>query len=492
MVAMRMFCVIALFVSSAPALVAQPVDLGSRLELMVDDYLIASISGGARLILHPPTPHEVVIVHDEPWEGNSCGYYCVFQDGDIYRMYYRGSSQTLKDEPPLPDMTTCYGESRDGIYWEKPKLGLFDFHGSKDNNIIWMGNTSHDFTPVRDENPACPPEGKYKCVASGDGGLVAFQSPDGIHWSPMNDGKPIITQGAFDSQNMAFWDPLRGEYRCYFRDFRDGLRDIRTATSKDFVHWTDSAWLEYPGAPKEQLYTNQIILYYRAPHIFLGFPTRYVDRGWCPSVEALPELEHRRKRFEDSEREGTAVTDGLFMSSRDGQTFRRWGEAFIRPGLRTKDNWAYGDNYQNWGIVETQSEVDVGIKELSVYATESYWTGTSSQLRRFTLRIDGFVSMNAPLSGGEFTTKPLVFSGKDLELNFSTSAAGTIRAEIQDELGTPIPGFTYDEGHAIYGDHLEHVVPWKDGKSLAELAGKPIRLRFVLSDADLYSFRFRG
>ena len=144
-------------------------------------------------------------------------------------------------------------------------------------------------------------------------------------------------------------------------------------------------------------------------------------------MEALPGLEHRLLRRAASEREGSALTDGLFMSSRDARNFRRWDEAFIRPGLRSKDNWVYGDNYQNWGIVETASSIEGAPNELSVYATESYWTGTSSQLRRYTLRIDGFASVGAPLGGGEFVTKPLTFQGQNLVMNFSTSAAGDIR-----------------------------------------------------------------
>ncbi|HPO13473.1 MAG TPA: hypothetical protein PLI09_08515 [Candidatus Hydrogenedentes bacterium] len=486
-----MISTVGLLIMSGMLLAAEPVSIGSRLELMIDDYLIEHMSGGATLRLHPPTPQEIVLVHDAPWEGNSCNYYSVFQDGDLYRMYYRGSGQTLKGEAADHEMTTCYAESRDGIHWTKPSLGLFEFNGSKDNNILWMGGSSHDFTPVKDTNPNCPPETKYKCVGAGDGGLLAFQSPDGIHWSPMNDGQPVITKGAFDSQNMAFWDETRKEYRVYFRDFRDGLRDIRTATSQDFIHWTDGQWLAYPGAPAEQLYTNQIIPYYRAPHIFLGFPTRYVDRGWTPSVEALPELEHRRMRAALSPREGSAVTDGLFMTSRDAAIFHRWDEVFIRPGLRTKDNWTYGDNYQNWGIVETKSAIDDGITELSVYATESYWTGRSCQLRRFTLRMDGFASLHAPRSGGEIITKPILFDGKDLVLNFSTSAAGSIKIEIQNPDGAPIDGFRLEDATDLFGDHLEHIVPWKDHRDLSALAGKPICLRIVFNDADLYALRFK-
>lgn len=469
-----------------------PIDIGSRRELFVDTFLIDRVDG-VELQMHRPIPREVVLIHDAPWEGSGSGYHTIFRDGDRFRMYYK--AWQLDVEPgkviqPHP-LFACYAESRDGIHWEKPNLGLFEFNGSKENNIVWSGAGSHDFTPFKDVNPACRPEARYKAVGYGKGGLLAFQSPDGIHWEPMADGKPIMTKAAFDTQNLAFWDEVRGEYRAYVRDFRDGRRDVKTATSNDFLTWTELEWLEYPGAPDEQLYTNQIKPYYRAPHLFIGFPTRYTERRDLESFATLPHDEHRRLRASASRRYGTAVTDGLLMTSRDGRTFHRWGEALLRPGLRTTDNWAYGDNYIAWHVLETQSDIPGAPNELSLYASESYWTGKSSQLRRYTMRIDGFVSVQAPRSGGEFVTKPLIFDGDELALNYSTSAAGNLRIEVQTADGQPIEGFRLDDCRVIFGDELDRIVQWRPESRLGELAGTPIRLRIVMDDADLYSLQFR-
>ena len=472
----------------------EPLDIGSRLELLVDDYLIDRLAGGAALRMHEPVPREIVIVHDAPWEGNGCGYHAVFQDGDRYLLYYRGAQwvEEAGKHGRGHEFVACVAESTDGIHWTKPELGLLEFQGSKKNNIVWKGVHAHDFTPFKDTNPACPPEARYKAIALGKPkGAYAFQSPDGLRWTPMNDGKPVITKGAFDTQNLAFWDSVRGEYRAYVRDFRQGKRDIRTATSKDFVHWTEPVWLSYPGAPREQLYTNQIKPYYRAPHLFIGFPTRYIDRGWTPAVEALSELEHRRLRAKANRRYGTALTEGLLMTSRDGVTFRRWQEAFLRPGLRLKHNWKYGDNYIAWHVVETKSHLPDSPNGLSLYATEGYWTGTSSTLRRYTLRLDGFVSLHAPMAGGEMVTRPFTFKGTSLVLNVSTSAAGSIRVELQDAAGKAIKGFALADCHEVFGDSLELAVAWKGGGDVGALAGKPVRLRLALRDADLYALRFR-
>ena len=301
--------------------------------------------------------------------------------------------------------------------------------------------------------------------------------------------QPIITDGAFDSQNLAFWDATRGEYRAYFRDFRDGRRDIKTATSQDFIHWTDPVWLDYPGAPAEQLYTNQIEPYYRSPRLFIGFPTRYTERGWSPSMEELPDNDARHLRSDLSQHFGTAITDGLFMTSRDGVTFNRWGESFIPPGIERPGNWNYGDGYQSWRIIETASDVPSAPNELSMYAGENQWFD-NCQLRHYTLRIDGFVSVNAPRSGGGMVTKPFTFTGNELQLNFATSAAGSIYVELQDANGSPIPGYSLADSDEIFGDTLSRTVTWHGNSSVGGLAGTPVRLRFVMSDADLYSLAF--
>ena len=140
-----------------------------------------------------------------------------------------------------------------------------------------------------------------------------------------------------------------------------------------------------------------------------------------------------------SPRYGTAITDGLFMSSRDGRVFKRWGEAFIRPGIECKHNWVYGDGYQNWGVIETAAEDPLAPPELSFYATENIWK-TATRLRRYTLRLDGFVSLAAPLKGGEVSTKPLIFTGSALTLNFATSAAGAFASRCRTLRASRFPG----------------------------------------------------
>ena len=479
-----------------------PIEIGSRRELFVDGHLIGKLVN-ARRQLHHPVAREIAIVHDAPWEGAGSGYHSVIHDGDVYRMSHRGSPIGVENARlKVGTQVYCYAESRDGIHWKKPDLGLFEHGGSKKNNIIWTGVGVHNFAPFLDTNPNCPKESRFKALAgtAREGGLFAFHSPDGIHWSLMRK-EPVVTEGAFDSQNLAFWDPTAGKYRAYFRTFTKGIttgkvwkpagfRAIRTASSSDFLSWGDEADLTYEDSPVEHLYTNQIGPYFRAPHILIGFPTRYVERGWSPSMRALPQPKHREQRAAAHLRYGTALTEGLLMAGRNGVHFERWNGAFLRPGPQRTDTWNYGHNYIAWHAVETKSSLPGAPNELSLYASEGAWTGDENAMRRYTLRLDGFVSIRAGWKGGELITKPLKFQGDHLTLNFATSAAGSLRVEVQDESGKPIPGFTLADCAEVFGDAIDRPVEWKTGPDVSKLAGRTVRLRITLKDADLYALKF--
>ena len=418
-------------------------------------------------------------------------------------MYHRGSALGVKNGKLISGKQVyCYAESRDGIHFTKPNLGLIEFNGSKENNIIWSGVGVHNFAPFLDTRPDCPRESRFKALAgtAKEGGLFAFQSADGIRWSLMQK-EPVVTEGAFDSQNLAFWDESAGKYRAYFRTFTEGIttgkvwapagyRAIRTASSTDFLSWGDEADLTYKDSPAEHLYTNQVAPYFRAPHILIGFPTRYVERGWSESMRALPQLKEREERAEGHLRYGTALTEALIMASRDGVHFERWNEAFLRPGPERANTWLYGHQYMAWHAVETKSALPGAANELSFYASEGMWNGVGTSMRRYTMRLDGFVSINGGWKGGELITKPIRFNGKQLSMNFATSAAGSLRVELQDAAGKAIPGFTLKDCSEVFGDSIARTVVWKNGADVSKLSGKTVRLRIELKDADLYSLRF--
>lgn len=500
---------LALYLAPQTVTADETIDIGSRRELLLDEHLIEQLTGQARLRLHHPVPTDDVFVHDTPWEGNRTLYYTIFRDGDRYRMYYRGSQiETTAAGYSIPYNVTCYAESQDGIHWTRPDLGLVEFRGSRKNNILLSGEICHAFVPFKDSNPACPAEHRYKAIVAiykPQRGLHVYSSPDGIRWAPMHDA-PVITTGYFDSQNLAFWDTVRQRYVGFHRALRGGpgqltpasketsTKDVMTATSTDFLNWSQPHWLEYsderwipftsrpsPTSPYVQLYTNQIQPYHRAPHIYLGFPTRYVD-----SRATLTDL--NRKLAASVKYFGAAYSDGGLMSSRDGQRFKFWDDAFIRPGNPARKRWVYGDNFQSWGLIETQSNIPAAPNELSLYVNEGFWR--QCKLRRYRLRLDGFVSAFAPLRGGELLTRPFTMSGTRLKLNLETSAAGSIRVEIQTPAGEPLDGYQATDCHLLFGDSLERVVEWQRGSDLSALSGVPLRLRILIKGADLYALQF--
>ena len=429
---------------------AEPVDVGSRLELFVDDHLIGEIDGDVRQQLLRPEPKEVVFTADEPWEGNTSGYYSYFQNDDNYCMIYRGWQHDAQKKAAHKEVT-CYAESKDGIHWTKPNLGLFEWNGSKDNNIVWLTPGTHNFTAFRDDNPAAQADSRYKAFGGGRGGLLPFQSPDCKRWK-LIQGKPVITNGAFDSQNLAFWDTERGEYRAYWRYFGNGVRAIRTATSQDFINWENEADLTYTkGTPNEHLYTNAIGKYFRATHLFIGFPTRYEPK----SQQVEP----------------------ILMTSRDGQTFHRYADAVV-PRTAPQDRDHNRSNYMAWGMFQLPDKP----KEISVYATENYYESTPGRVRRFVYRVDGFVALRAGEDGGQVTTKPLQYKGRRLLLNYVVRKGGTLVIEAVNESGEVIGKSKPQDGDAV-----DAAVTWEQDPNFSQGV---VQLRFTLNNADLYSLRF--
>jgi len=157
-------------------------------------------------------------------------------------------------------------------------------------------------------------------------------------------------------------------------------------------------------------------------------------------------------------------------------------EGFIRPGIGN-ENWVSRTNYPGPGTIPT------GPAEMSIYVTRHY-SQTSCHIARYTLRLDGFASVNAPYGGGEMLTRLLRFSGNTFRINYATSAAGSIQVEIQDETGAALRGFSLEECPKVIGNEIERIVSWKNGADLSSIEGQSIRLRFVMKDADLYSIRF--
>ena len=445
----------------APGKTAAVQEIGSRWELFVDDWLVARLEG-AELRLHTPIKREIVLVADQPWEGKWSAYFTALQDGATIRLYYRGFTPADVSEATC----TCMAESSDGIHFERPQLGLYEFDGSKQNNIVHRGIESHNLAPFIDLSPQTRPEARYKALAGLQSKLHALSSPDGLRWQKMQ-ADPVMTRGAFDSLNVGFWDATVQAYRSYARywtggEYR-GFRGIQGSTSADFLRWSAPQPNRYAqDVPQEHFYTNATTPCPGAPHILLAFPKRFVpERTKLPGYSTA------------------GVSDAMFMTSRDGVNWSRiFREAWVRPDLDER-NWTHRSNMPAWGVVQITPQ------EFTMYISEHYdWP--DNRLRRLTIRRHGFASIHAGASGGECLTQPLRFTGTELVLNYATSAAGSVSVEVQDADGTSLM-----QSNEVFGNELEGVVPWLGGAKLADLVGRPVRLRLTLRDADIYALRFR-
>jgi hypothetical protein len=461
------------------------VNIGSRRELFADYFLIDTLRD-VRLVLHAPRDEGIVLRFDQPWEGPFCGYCTVIQDGSTYRLYYRGLPTAGRDGSSAE--VYCYAESGDGVHWTKPTLGLFEVAGTKQNNVV-LANAApvtHNFSPLLDTRAGVPAEQRFKALGGTmESGLVAHVSPDGVHWKRLVD-QPVLTQEMvpfrymFDSQNLAFWSEAEQQYLCYFRVFQDDVRRICRATSSDFVHWSAPVLMEYRRhngvAPIEHLYTNQTHPYFRAPHLYVSIAARFMPGRQVLNDAQAAAIGVNPQYFRDT-------SDAVFMTSRGGAYYdREFLSGFIRPGIGA-NNWVSRTNYPALNVVQT------GPTEMSVYVNQDYAQSTA-HLRRYSLRLDGFASAQADYAGGELVTKPVVFQGRALSINFATSAAGGIRVELQRADGGPIAGFSREDAVEQIGNELDRIVSWKGGSDVSALAGQPVRLCFIMHDADLYAMSF--
>lgn len=467
---------------AAPAFADEPLELGARRELFIDRHLIESLTG-ARLVLHEPRDEGIVLEFDRPWEGPFCGYATIIHEEDRFRAYYRGLPKAGSDGSS--NEVTCYAESPDGIRWTKPDLGLYEVHGTRENNVILAeaAPVTHNFCPFLDRNPDASPDQRYKAVGgTSRSGMIAYISADGLSWKKMQEDAVFKDEGwVFDSQNVPFWSEEEGMYVLYYRKAPDRIRAIARTTSPDFVNWSEPEMMTYSDTgtqkPSHHLYTNQTHPYFRAPHIYISTAARFMPGRQVISDDEARAIDVHPQYFKDT-------SDAVLMTSRGGTVYdRTFLEGFIRPGLGVQ-NWVSRTNYPALNVVQT------GPAEMSLYVQQNYGQPTA-HLHRYSLRLDGFSSVRAPYEGGELVTKPLVFAGDRLVLNFSTSAAGGVRVELQDAGGTPIPGYTLEEATELIGNEIERVVSWKQGPAVSKLAGRPIRLRFVMTDADLFALQFQ-
>ena len=491
-------------------------ELGNRRELFVDDVLIENMTN-TQLKLHEPISGGKAIERDKPWEGPANGPRSVLPvDGKLY-MYYRGMTLAEGDVSGVP----CVAISDDnGQTWTKPELGLVDRQGSKANNIIGHkdGTPALRITPWLDTKPGVPADERFKAVFSepvsgeehtafkdpqGPKRGVIFVSEDGFTWRRSDYSFVSELKNSFDGGNTMFWSEAEQQYVLYYRwhegEFGVGYRSMARITTKDLKTWSEPVVMTYGDTAREQFYTNNTDPYFRAPHLYVAPAARFM---WNRRAITEAQADQAGLRMSQGHRYDVDCSDAVLLTSRAGsrQYDRTFMETFIRPGLGY-GNWVSRTNYPFTGIFPC------GDEQIQMFVARHYMQD-SWHAERLLLRTDGFASVSAPHAGGEMVTRPFTFSGMELEINYRTSAPGYIKVEVLNGEApyngaatdgetvaaalhaARIPGHALDDCPEIIGDEIKRTVAWKSGTDISALAGTPIRLRFVMKDADLFSVKF--
>lgn len=474
-------------------------------QLFIDDDIIGE-SNGVEKTLNQPEKYEgnPILVRDKPWEESGPGYGTVHYDADenIYKMWYSFWKQGK--EPSTAYL--CYAVSHDGVKWTKPIID-----NERQTNLVRQPaldgtQCAGVFKDDRDPDPArrykmlftCAPDGTSKSWMSS----IAF-SPDGLAWQATDD--PAVIPFS-DTQLCPFWDQRQQRYVAFLRFGPPNTRIISRIESEDFLHWS----------PKVTVLRNSKMDGPMATQFYQMAPFPYADYYF-----GLIAAYHNETLKQPTADAPWTDRKNLHLAySRNGVTWSRVGKNGAIPAreMNAEKDWKriaeeavflpYGerDKDWDWGTVSpyfTPKPIIVGDEIWFYYMAQNgrnWWTYTGDPPKfdptanepelgvgLAKLRIDGFVSIDAGDSEGTLTTKPLVFLGDTIEIN-ANADGGSLAIEALDDEGNAIEGFSKNDCDPLTADDVHHVVSWNGNADCHLLQGRPIRWRFHLKNAKLYSF----
>jgi hypothetical protein len=501
---------------------AKPWDVGNRRQVFIDGRFLAE-SHQVELHVHQPIKtREPTIKPEYPWEQGGVGpYSCVLKENKTYHMWYHVMSSVQWHIDKYAGCI-CYARSEDGIHWEKPHLGIVAYEGDRKNNIVF-GHGAAGVKFGQDGgmvfiDPTAPADQKFRLVMNlkeAGEGIHVFSSPDGIHWRLTHPS--VLTARTqehghhLDSQNVIFYDDRLKKYVAYGRKNlgRDGSagRSVFRAEADDLTGFPvvqdmpvalgpDPLDMFHGETAVVDYYLSAAVKYPWAQDAYYMFPTTYYH--YIPGT---------LREFTKEVPTNAGPLHTQFAASRDGIRWERYDRRpFVDLGMKGEFDWA--SSRMIYGIVP-----DVEGREMYMYYRASDWLhgwdrdernkrilteaglGASQNIAvisRVVLRRDGFVSVRAAYTGGEFVTPLIKFKGSKLALNVDTSATGIVRVGIINKDGQPIDGYRVPHCDRIHtANEANRVVTWRGNADVSQFAGQPIRLRFVMRDADLYAFEFQ-
>ena len=449
------------------------VEIDTKKQLLVDDYVIDKQQGMTRVVQQPNRLQQPIITADHSWEGKVLEMPTVLWDKDrhIFRMYYWAAN---KDG----NIYTCYAESRDGFVWKKPILNLHkDAKGSTRNNIVLRGSGKVARTRYVFYNPDQSNKQRKFLSLYIDNvpGLTEFlaSSPDGLHWKTEKKiGDLRHVKGGKVSKNPPFflieqqWGRAKDGHR---------YRAIWRTQSADMKKWSGGQ-LVIQRLPDD---SPDLEFYHAASHMRGNQNYHGIHFGYLYLYHSDPV---RGVRKDGIRLEGTIDTSLMF--SRDTINWTRVDRKRRFIPLGAKGSWEAGMNF-------TMPEVIVGDRMLFYYCA---FRGTHDDKNNRAsigvgvLPLDRFVSYQPSKSKGQFTTKAFKLTGQRLEVNANASR-GSLRVEVLDAKGKVVNGFGGDSATTISNDRLRAQVRW--AKPLKSLKGKTIRLRFLVERAKVFAFQVR-
>jgi hypothetical protein len=483
------------------------IPIGAERQLFIDDLLLdLDKSRDVTRTLNSPQSIHRVLKPDQPWEALGFTFYCgVVDDGGALKLFHGSYDAEKKKHFSLATST-------DGIHWERPQLELKAFQDSTANNILPID--AGEVGVFLD--PHAPPEKRYRLILTrgwpdpARAGIYVASSPDGIQWTV---GQERVLPFVPDSQPSAVWDERLQKYAIYLRSWNPDRVVARVEVADLESPWPYDASVpalhvwgkdKIPTLSRElptvmacdeedpkylQLYTSVVSRYPFAPGTYMAFPAAF-------QLYKGPEWEARAITAADG------PFDTLFASSRDGITWNRWRRPYIATGfcedlnlklvsmgegIVRRGNWLY-QYFVGWPY--THGQAVAWERDL---AARSKWIGKDlGGIYCATQRVDGFVSMDTPPSGGAITTRPLFFKGDRLRLNLHTAGSGSAKVALLDSEGNAIPGFGAEDCETIETDALDHEVRWKAGPDVSSLADKPIRFQCTMRNAKFYALQFGG
>ncbi|MHA1340542.1 MAG: hypothetical protein ACTSRZ_10885 [Promethearchaeota archaeon] len=455
---------------------------------------------GIKLKIFPPIiEKEPTIKHEYPPEqGYIAGYSTVINDKGLLKLYYEVFHQKNPKKWSDHDSFLLYAESKDGKVWKRPSLGIIEFKGNKNNNILCTPETNplgvgvHGSNVFIDENPEAKPEEKYKMNYCGPKGMTyGAYSEDGIHWKFHT--KKIADTHA-DSQNIIYWDKKRRKYIGYFRTWYKDRRGIVRAESEDFWNWPpfenfDLIYLSDPNLDVDcDYYTNGFHIWpgtEKSQDTCIMFPTIYHRNGDYLVIE--------------------------FYTSRTGrQWFRHSSNPIVTPNYRnifpkgavyfgkgiwnTNSTISNTQNLQKMNLEETKEwNIFVAIYERN--HNDHFPVGNYGGLYRAKFRPDGFMGITAE-NIGEFWTCKFFTKSPYILLNAITAPQGWIKIGLVDSLrNCEIEEFTIDNCIPFNGDIFFKPIQWKseDGsiqKNIEYFDDVMLRLHVKMKMATIFAFKF--